>query len=200
MSRTSAVLPQPLSYICPAVLKRAARKQALPVPQMLQGALCNGYLCTTIILIHEAFSFHDRSARITSFCLQLRAYRLWKVQQVLQRYTNISSFWIIIFRNIALVVTVTHLFACMFFFIAHFNYYVNFQGVEGEIDDDSYEEASWFGVHPEKMREWSAVEKYVRSMYWSMTTFTTVGYGDISPVTTPEQAYVVVCPRNRSSI
>lgn len=34
--------------------------------------------------------------------------------------------------------------------------------------------------------------RFLTSVYWSITTITTVGYGDISPVTPMEQAFGIV--------
>lgn len=35
------------------------------------------------------------------------------------------------------------------------------------------------------------IERYLDALYWSMTTITTVGYGDITPVTVTEKAYAI---------
>lgn len=37
------------------------------------------------------------------------------------------------------------------------------------------------------IRDESALTQYIASYYWSMQTLTTVGYGDIPPVTDPER-------------
>lgn len=119
---------------------------------------------------------------------------MWRLQHTLQRSTNIPFFWIIILRNVLLVLTVTHLFATIFFFIANYSYYYDVEISGDEAGKANFEESSWFGIDPAEIKEWGAFEKYVRSMYWSMATFATVGYGDISPVTTAEQVYTVVRP------
>jgi hypothetical protein len=38
----------------------------------------------------------------------------------------------------------------------------------------------------------SLTNKYFNSLYWSMTTITTVGYGDICVITLSERAYAIV--------
>ena len=39
------------------------------------------------------------------------------------------------------------------------------------------------------MGPWDA---YIRSVYWALVTFSTVGYGDLAPYTIPEVAWVIV--------
>lgn len=126
--------------------------------------------------------------------LQLRVYRVWSFQTILERSSSLPFFWIIITRNILLVLTVTHIFACIFFFITYYSYYAAFETRDDVFEDpEEYEEQSWFGIEPQDFRDnWSTGERYLRSLYWSMTTFTTVGYGDFSPQTHWEQGFVTV--------
>ena len=100
-----------------------------------------------------------------------------------------------ILRNLHLILGLTHLFACMFFFITYHSYYSTFSNDELaalEIPAEEAEAASWFQLTPNDIIEWSARDLYLRSFYWSVTTFTTVGYGDFSPVTITEQVFVTV--------
>ena len=131
--------------------------------------------------------------------VQLRIYRIWSFQGILERSTALPFFYIIIVRNVLLVLTVTHIFACIFFFITYYDYYARFETLDGAAYDaalaSEYEEETWFGVEPAVfVREWSTGERYLRALYWSMTTFTTVGYGDFSPRTLVEQGFVTVRP------
>lgn len=72
-----------------------------------------------------------------------------------------------------------HLNACIFSFMARLKY--EQQGFAG----------TWvnaLGLRPE---EGIAME-YLSAMYWSITTFTTVGYGDVLPQTNSETVYTIV--------
>ena len=34
---------------------------------------------------------------------------------------------------------------------------------------------------------------YIASLYWTVTTVTTVGYGDITPTAPAERVYAIIC-------
>jgi len=44
-----------------------------------------------------------------------------------------------------------------------------------------------------RMEDRTTSSKYILSIYWAFVTVTTVGYGDIVPVTDSERVYVVDC-------
>lgn len=48
---------------------------------------------------------------------------------------------------------------------------------------------TWIGASIENFLEESLWTRYVTSMYWSITTLTTVGYGDLHPVNTKEMIF-----------
>jgi hypothetical protein len=143
----------------------------------------------------EATPSHMRHLYNAHTDLQLRLYRVWNVQMVIARFSSMNRTYIILLRNLLLVLSVAHVFACMFYFLTVYDFYSSYLTVTDEAalnDEDVAEADSWFGVTPAELRTWPASAKYVRSLYWSMTTLTTVGYGDFSAKTIPEQAFTVV--------
>jgi len=40
--------------------------------------------------------------------------------------------------------------------------------------------------------DYTAPENYLRALYWAITTFATIGYGDITPLNVPQIAYTIV--------
>ena len=75
-----------------------------------------------------------------------------------------------------LVILATHWEACGFFFIA---------------DQLDFSPKSWAHSdnlsYIESLRMEPKVKQYITSAYWALTTITTVGYGDISPVSEYEK-------------
>ncbi|KAL7493642.1 hypothetical protein ACHAWT_010524 [Skeletonema menzelii] len=94
----------------------------------------------------------------------------------IMKYSNkISLISLTMIRDLSVVLTWTHMWACIMFFIAR----------ELAFDRDN----TWLGSDFEFL---TPFEQYVTSLYWSVVTFTTVGYGDFSPVHPIEQIFGVV--------
>ena len=49
----------------------------------------------------------------------------------------------------------------------------------------------WIYLNPDFLADQDRVTKYVRSLYWSLTTLTTIGYGDITPTTNVQTVYTM---------
>jgi len=50
---------------------------------------------------------------------------------------------------------------------------------------------TWIGAVNPNFRETSLRIRYISAMYWSITTMTTVGYGDLHAVNTMEMIFII---------
>lgn len=92
---------------------------------------------------------------------------------------------ITIVRLLATVLFIAHSAGCIFYYLARVE---NFSGDSWiGAGDDSCDASDAVDVN-----DTSTFARYVTSLYWSVTTLTTVGYGDITPESYIEQVFVVV--------
>jgi CRP-like cAMP-binding protein len=108
----------------------------------------------------------------------LRLFRLYRAKQlydILQYSTKISFMTLTLGRDFTVIMVWTHLHACIFYFISR----------QHNFDPDT----TWVGG---LVSESNGMERYTVSLYWSITTFTTVGYGDFSPVNEIEQVFGII--------
>lgn len=108
----------------------------------------------------------------------IRLVRIHRVKQLfdsLQYNSKISLMSLTLIRNFSAALVWTHLAACIMYYIAR-----QFQFDE----DNTWIGASLAGLNP--------YERYVTTLYWSVVTFTTVGYGDFSPVNSAEQIWGMI--------
>ena len=68
-----------------------------------------------------------------------------------------------------------HWMACWFYYISY--------------DESEVHQITW--IH--EYRDKSHFDAYITSLYWAFATMTTVGYGDIKPMTTNERIYAIFC-------
>ena len=102
----------------------------------------------------------------------VRLRRMQLVFEILQYNPNISLMWLTLTRNFCFALVWSHFAACVMYFIAR----------QYDFDPDQ----TWIGGSLEGL---NGRERYLTSLYWSVTTFTTVGYGDFSPVNSVEQVW-----------
>ena len=122
-----------------------------------------------------------KDSQKASYLALLQLIRLVRIHRVKQLFDNlqynskISLMWLTLIRNFSAALVWTHFAACIMYFIAR-----QFQFDE----EDTWIGASLAGLNP--------YERYVTTLYWSVVTFTTVGYGDFSPVNSAEQIWGMI--------
>ncbi|KAI4344080.1 hypothetical protein L6164_011352 [Bauhinia variegata] len=104
--------------------------------------------------------------------------RLWRLRRVsalfrrLEKDRKYNYFWIRCAKLICVTLFAVHCAACFYYLIA------------ARYHDPG---KTWFGT--EDFLEHSLGTRYVTSVYWSITTLTTVGYGDLHPVNCREKIF-----------
>lgn len=107
--------------------------------------------------------------------------RLWRLRRVsgmfarLEKDRNFSYFWVRCAKLVCVTLFAVHIAGCFYYYLA-----------------DKYKdpEKTWIGVAMgDDFRERSLWLRYVTTMYWSITTLTTTGYGDLHPVNSWEMLF-----------
>jgi len=92
----------------------------------------------------------------------VRLHRMKKLSDVLQYDARVSLLWFTLLRNFGAVLACTHIEACFMYYLARLH---------------DFGEDTWLGP---KVADMTGFDRYVASLYFSITTFATVGYGDWS--------------------
>ncbi|KAL3515636.1 hypothetical protein ACH5RR_022538 [Cinchona calisaya] len=108
--------------------------------------------------------------------------RLWRIRLVKNFFTRLekdirfSYFWVRCTRLLSVTVFLVHCAGCLSYLLA---------------DRYPHERKTWIGVEFPNFKEKSLGFRYISSMYWSMSTMTTVGYGDMHAVNTEEMIFII---------
>ncbi|XP_059460483.1 potassium channel AKT1-like [Corylus avellana] len=106
--------------------------------------------------------------------------RLWRLRRVskmfarLEKDRNFSYFWVRCAKLICVTLFAVHCAACCFYLIAARN---------------SNPSRTWIALILQNFHEQSLSIRYVTSVYWSITTLTTTGYGDLHATNTQEMIF-----------
>ncbi|KAK4435797.1 Potassium channel AKT1 [Sesamum alatum] len=108
--------------------------------------------------------------------------RLWRIRRVsamfkrMEKDKNYNYVMVRIAKLTSVTLFSVHLAACIFYLLA-----------------DRYKDPkeTWIGSNIENFHEVPVWDKYVMSVYWSIVTLTTIGYGDLHPVNSAEMLFDV---------
>uniref|UniRef100_A0A7N0TBX2 Potassium channel n=1 Tax=Kalanchoe fedtschenkoi TaxID=63787 RepID=A0A7N0TBX2_KALFE len=108
--------------------------------------------------------------------------RLWRLRRVgamfarLEKDKNFSYFWVRCAKLICVTLFAVHCAGCFFYLIA---------------SDYPNPGRTWIGAAMSGFHQRSLQDRYVISIYWSITTLTSVGYGDLHAVNTREMVFEI---------
>ena len=152
-------------------------------------------LCTTFpfdIILNTAAE-NQTLAKYLRLITLLRIARLTKMLHRNMKGKQITSIRRLI-NVLFMTLSLCHYNACFFYFIAQMEYIqrVTYEPITGEPQAVT-RAGTWVRRYdPDGTVLKTATDKYIRSMYWSIVTLTTTGYGDIVPVTNWEAVWSVI--------
>ncbi|KAJ9548610.1 hypothetical protein OSB04_021153 [Centaurea solstitialis] len=109
-------------------------------------------------------------------------FRLWRLRRVSavfarwEKHRNVSYFWLRCVKLISVTLFSVHSAGCFYYYLAA-NY--------------PKPGRTWIGYDNEGFKDQSLGSRYVTSMYWSITTLSTVGYGDLHAQNRREMIFVI---------
>ncbi|TYI48308.1 hypothetical protein E1A91_D13G238800v1 [Gossypium mustelinum] len=109
--------------------------------------------------------------------------RLWRLRRVsalfsrMEKDKNYNYFWVRCAKLICVTLFAVHCAGCFYYYIAARYHDPGRTWIALSLGDNFLEQSLWI--------------RYVTSMYWSITTLTTVGYGDLHPVNTREMVFTI---------
>eukprot|EP00958_Prasinococcus_capsulatus_P004934 scaffold459_cov391-Prasinococcus_capsulatus_cf.AAC.5 len=106
-----------------------------------------------------------------------RTYRMCLFFDSLVENSRVSFVSLTLSKVLLLLLIAGHFSACFFWYIARL---------------ENFSNETWVIQTDPALLTAPAFEQYVTSVYWSFTTASTVGYGDISPVSEAERIFVIV--------
>ncbi len=133
---------------------------------------------STFTLLHFR-TLNTGETRLPECAKLLRVFRLTHLNNkiyegIVTDFTNlVFNFTSLIF----ILIVIAHWMCCLFYGIG--------------MQEQKHGRLSW--IMAEGLADASVEEQYINSLYWAITTMTTVGYGDIAPVNSSEKIIVMMC-------
>ncbi|GMH14109.1 hypothetical protein Nepgr_015950 [Nepenthes gracilis] len=164
-----------------------------PTTQLLvsgSGQIAMRYLSTGFIMdvastlpFEELLALAFTAKHKISLCFSLLGLlRFWRLRRVKHLFTRLekdirfSYFWVRSARLLSVTLFLVHCAGCSYYLLA---------------DRYPHKGKTWMGVINPNFRETSLWIRYISSVYWSITTFSTVGYGDLHAVNVVEMIFIV---------
>ncbi|DBA89172.1 TPA: hypothetical protein ACH3X1_016329 [Trebouxia sp. C0004] len=123
----------------------------------------------------QSNNFH-RWLGLLTLLRMLRMYRVVWFYQWCEYSSNIKLLWLTLLRNMSYAWLVAHWAACIFYFIARQN---------------NFTDTTWVGNNGPLFDGKPNMIRYIWSLYWSVTTLATVGYGDLHAYGPIEAAFIL---------
>ncbi|KAK2452947.1 potassium channel AKT1 [Trifolium repens] len=108
--------------------------------------------------------------------------RLWRLHRAsamfsrLEKDRNYNYFWVRCLKLTCVTLFSAHVAACFFYFLA---------------TGHNHKKVTWLSLVPNGS-DLSMWDGYVTSLYWSLVTLSSVGYGDLHPVNTDEMVFCIL--------
>ncbi|GKV21192.1 hypothetical protein SLEP1_g31190 [Rubroshorea leprosula] len=121
-------------------------------------------------------------SKVGIFYSLLGLLRFWRLRRVKQLFTRLEKdirfnyFWIRCARLLAVTLFLVHCAGCLYYLLA---------------DWYPHQGKTWLGSVNPNFRETSLWIRYISALYWSITTLTTVGYGDLHAVNAVEMIFII---------
>ncbi|XP_074269676.1 potassium channel KAT3-like [Silene latifolia] len=138
-------------------------------------------VCSTAPLQSLSFLFGDHSGGLGFKALNML--RLWRLRRVsslfarLEKDIRFNYFWTRCIKLVSVTLFAVHCAGCFYYLIA---------------DKYPNPRKTWIGAEDPNFKEQSVWKRYIASIYWSIVTLTTTGYGDLHAENTIEMLFDIV--------
>ncbi|KAI5661553.1 hypothetical protein M9H77_20876 [Catharanthus roseus] len=139
-------------------------------------------VASTIPFEAIGFLFTGKHQLVVSYSV-LGMLRFWRLRRVKSFFTRLekdirfSYFWVRCARLFFVTLLLVHCAGCLYYLLA---------------DRYPHQGNTWMSAVNPNFREKSLWFRYISAIYWSMTTMTTVGYGDMHAVNSLEMIFITL--------